>query len=88
MSKNNRFYLQNLHQGYVGNCVVWWAKRGAGYTPKLDNAEIFSSEKADEIIAGAFDGKFKKWEASSVRANAELTVDIQKLRRISDESTT
>jgi hypothetical protein len=38
------FYLQN-DRGYVGNDISWW-KSGGGYTTDLEQAEVFTKEKA------------------------------------------
>lgn len=37
-----KFYVQDKRQ-YVGNCIMWW-RDGGGYTPKLDDAEVFTGD--------------------------------------------
>ena len=45
----SRFYIQNV--GTVGNCVRWWKPGGNGYTCNLDEAGLFTQEKAREYCA-------------------------------------
>lgn len=41
------FYIRT--SGYVGNSFVWWAKKGAGYTPDLNRAGKYTREEAETI---------------------------------------
>jgi hypothetical protein len=42
------YYIQDTRQ-ITGNCVMWWAKDGHGYTCDLDLAWKVTKEKADAI---------------------------------------
>ena len=77
----NSYLLQNLHQGYIGNSPVFWRKGGHGYTPWIDEAEIFDEETAN-IYLREDDNKWQIWPAQDVFDNAKRTVDIQDLRKI------
>ncbi len=44
------FYIQNL--GTIGNCLRWWRPSGNGYTYNLDEAGVFTEEKARALCAG------------------------------------
>src|SRR5690348_7926541 len=39
------YYLQDKRQ-YVGNCMLWWRKGGAGYCCDLHEAGVFTKEEA------------------------------------------
>jgi len=39
------YYLQD-NRSYVGNDILWWAKKGAGYTTDINKAEVYTKEKA------------------------------------------
>ena len=41
------FYIQT--KGYCGNCLLWWADGGHGYTLNLDEAWRVTREEAEEI---------------------------------------
>lgn len=40
-TKETQFYMQDMRQ-IVGNCMLWWAKDGAGYTCNLKLAHVYS----------------------------------------------
>ncbi len=44
MKEPDEWYLQDKRQ-YVGNDILWW-KDGGGYTTSVEEAEIFTKEKA------------------------------------------
>lgn len=41
------YYIQ--HKGYQGNCLVWWADGGHGYTCDLDKAWKVQGSRARDI---------------------------------------
>lgn len=45
MSDQNLFYLQDS-RSYVGNDILWWGKKGCGYTTDLSKAEVYTKEDA------------------------------------------
>ncbi len=69
------FYVQ---KGYVGNCVLFWAQGGAGYTTRHDRAHVFTR---DEIINGfcGHDYEVKIWPKPEVDAKLRLMLDSQDL---------
>jgi len=73
------YYLQDKRQ-YVGNCVLWYRKNGAGYTCNLNEAEIFSSEDADWFVNQSPE-KYIKRDKKGMDDIATMHVDMQKLRR-------
>lgn len=78
MSK--KYFLQNLHAGYLGNSPVFWAA-GGGYTQWIDDAAQFTAEECKEIIRGSRGShKWKRWPVSYIERRAQRTVDMQRLR--------
>lgn len=75
----NEYILQNVHAKYVGNCILFWRKNGAGYTPDLDDAEIFTKEEAERTVRYSDTGKFRMFEKSYLESIAERHVDMQNL---------
>ena len=44
------YYIHcRAHGAYVGNCMLWWAEGGSGYTCDLDKAWKVTGEEADSI---------------------------------------
>ncbi len=41
------YYIQ--HRGFQGNCLIWWADGGHGYTCNLDEAWMLPLKKAKEV---------------------------------------
>lgn len=41
------YYIR--HKGFCGNCWLWWAEGGHGYTSNLDKAWRVNAEKAREL---------------------------------------
>ena len=39
------FYIRDARQ-VVGNCALWWAVNGAGYTCELDQAGVYTYDEA------------------------------------------
>jgi len=70
------FYVQS---GYVGNCVMWWAKGNRGYQVDIEKAEMYTKDEIlnDFIKAGRKDETI--WECSHVDANIQKYVDAQYL---------
>lgn len=72
------YFIQDTRQ-YVGNCVLWWAKDGAGYTTHLDEAWEVEEAKAREIESNR--STDKAIPAKLARASASIQVDMQRLAR-------
>jgi len=73
-----QYYVERAASGYVGNCLLWWAKDGHGYTCDLSRAEVF-----DEAAAGrlAQDMVFRVWEKTYIDSCTQPHVDHQQLNR-------
>ncbi len=75
-SNEGMFYLQDA-RSFVGNCVVWWAKGGKGYTTRLSEANLYTKVHAE--------GQHQMretdvpWLCSMVDPLAAATVDMQYL---------
>ncbi len=52
------YYIQN--KGYQGNCLVWWADGGSGYTCDLDSAWKVPKNKALAICESRPDQDFPR----------------------------
>lgn len=46
--ESKQYYIR--HQGYVGNCLVFWRNKAAGYTCNLDEAMIVSRSEAKALM--------------------------------------
>lgn len=76
------FYLQDS-RSTVGSRAMFW-REGGGYTSNLDQAEVFSCERA----IGQFKNRASDlpWPVDYVRARAELGVDSQYVTRSQAEA--
>jgi hypothetical protein len=75
------FYISNRQP--VGNCVVWWAIDGHGYTCNLDEAWKVPELKALEICRDRPDID-KAHPAELVEQASRRHVDWQMLREVDD----
>lgn len=68
-----KYYLQDSRQ-IVGNDMLFWKLKGAGYTTNLDEAEQYTLEEAlshrDTDVP---------WPVEQMRALSRPAVDVQKL---------
>ncbi len=60
----------------VGNCVLWWARKGNGYTTDLNNAQIFTKK---EILENNWRTTDLIWRADHITKNISSMVDHQNL---------
>lgn len=74
MQDNERYMIQN---GFVGNCMYFWAKNDCGYTCHLDEAETYTLEEAKARCRPHNDEKI--WPVSAIKAGASTMVDFQKV---------
>ena len=71
------YYIHcRAHGAYVGNCMLWWAEGGSGYTCDLDKAWKVTGEEADRICRDRPDDDIP-YLASVVDANARRHADHQ-----------
>lgn len=81
------YLLQNVAAGYVGNSPVFWCQDDSGYTPWITEAKRWTLEDAEaqmKSTIGSHD--WKLWPLDQVLQKAQLTVDIQQLRKERPES--
>jgi len=74
-----KFYLQRHQSGCVGNCLLWWAKGGNGYTCNIEEAEVFGELDPQFHDAMKSQEKYHAWEKSYIDDRTTLTVDHQRL---------
>ena len=79
MSYENMFYVQDT-RGYCGNCVMWWREGNGGYTTHLSDARLFREDELHEDRE-----TYKPWPAQDVLDAATAQVDIQLLRKATEE---
>ena len=72
------YYIQDSRQ-YVGNCVLWWAKGGNGYTCNLLKAALYTEEEAKKICSDRETDIMRL--VMKVDFLAGMHVDIQDLKR-------
>jgi hypothetical protein len=65
----------------TGNCVVWWAKAGQGYTCNLNEAWQVDAEKAASILRDKRGDR--AYRVSEIDAIAARHLDFQLLRDVS-----
>jgi hypothetical protein len=46
-----KYYIQDTRQ-VVGNCALWWAADGKGYTTQLEEAGVYEEAEANQIGRG------------------------------------
>lgn len=75
-----KYYIQNKDAGFLGNAIMFWRKDCKGYTPNLDDAQIFSEEEAKKICKEN-SGKNKAWSKEYIDNNKGIQriVDSQYL---------
>lgn len=69
-----KYYVQN---GFIGNCMCFWAKNDKGYTCHLDNAETYTKEQA--LSRCRQENNEKAWPVSAIQSGASSMVDHQKV---------
>ena len=72
------YYLQDK-RSYVGNCPLWWAKDGRGYTTRIDQAHRYTKNEAfGQFLVRETD---IPWPCSVVDPHLRPTIDIQDLHK-------
>ena len=71
--KKNLFFIQKKDE-FLGNALVWWAQNSDGYTPRIDLAEMYTREEAEEIL------RLAASEADTLRERArdDLSRSVQR----------
>ena len=77
LPSNQMFFWQSY--GFVGNCINFWAKGGAGYTTKLEKAELFTKEQTLAQLA-CRRGQDVFWKEEDIRKALSFVVDVQDLK--------
>jgi rubrerythrin len=68
------FYLQDS-RSYVGNDILWWAKKGMGYTTDLTKAEVYTKEQA--VRQHQCRETDRPWPKSYIDQHTRPAVDMQ-----------
>lgn len=79
-----KYILWNKEAGYVGNNIMFWRKKGHGYTCDMDDAELFDEAYAKKYAEDSYK-KFVALKFDDVEKLARREVDIQKLRPYLDK---
>ena len=74
-----QFYIQRHQSGYVGNCLLWWAKGHNGYTCNINEAHVFDEDDPQFISAMRSQDKYHAWEKSYIDDRTTVMVDHQSL---------
>jgi hypothetical protein len=72
------YFLQDK-RSYVGNCPMWWAKDGKGYTTRIDMAHRYTKEQA--FAQHGIRDTDVPWPCSVVEPFLRPTIDIQDLHK-------
>ena len=67
------YYMQDARQ-YVGNSILWWAKKGRGYTTHIDDAHVFTIKEAKKMSGRDTD---VLWRKEYIDARISKHVDVQ-----------
>lgn len=73
-----RFYVQNVERGYVGNSLQWWRFNDNGYTCDIRAAKKFTKQEAEELCVGR--NKYAMWECGYIEKLVQHHIDMQDLR--------
>lgn len=66
-----------IQNGFVGNCMMFWALNDSGYTCHLSNVQTYTLEEAQRKCRPENDEKV--WPAIYVKNAATYMIDHQKL---------
>jgi hypothetical protein len=77
------YYIQ-CARSYAGDAVIWWRANGAGYTPDIDDAGLYTLEDAESKERNR-PGVDVKWHKNVVERAIVRTVDIGRLRKVASE---
>ncbi len=77
------YYIQDSRQ-YVGNCVLWWAVEGQGYTCELPEAGMFKG--SDSRVHSDRDCDVP-WPVELVRPFVRQHIDASSLHRLREQAT-
>ena len=69
------YYMQDQRQ-FVGNCILWWAECGRGYTTKINEAHVFTASEALERYKMRPDVD-RPWPKDYIDERIQQTVDVQ-----------
>lgn len=72
------YFLQDK-RSYVGNCPMWWAKDGKGYTTRIDMAHRYTKEQA--FAQHRSRETDIPWPCSVVEPLQRPTIDMQDLHK-------
>lgn len=75
MYDDEKFMVQN---GFIGNCMCFWAQNDQGYTCHINKAERYTLEEAQKRCRP--DENEKVWPESAILAGATMQVDHQKVK--------
>jgi len=73
-----QYYVENKEAGFVGNCLLWWRKKGAGYGCDIEEAEVFNEDDL-LLLELSQDPKYQVWDKVYIDALTTKHVDHQKL---------
>jgi len=76
------YYLQDS-RSYVGNCPMWWAKDGNGYTTRLDEAQQYTLD--DAMRQHRIRPTDIPWPCSVIDGLRRPTVDMQHMGSVSEQ---
>ena len=77
----DRYLIRNMDAGFLGNSPIFWRENNSGYTQWINEAKLFTSEKADELVEEN-PRKWVKYNAEKVFRIAKQTIDIQDWNRL------
>lgn len=74
ITTEKKFVIQN---GFVGNCMMFWALNSSGYTCHLSRVQTYTLEDAQRLCRP--DNDEKVWLAKDIMLKATLMTDVQKV---------
>lgn len=72
------YYIQNVSAGYLGNSIIFYGKKGEGYTSNIDKAEVLTKDEAVALLESD-QNKWAAWSVDYVKKSGGITrvVDMQ-----------
>lgn len=72
------YFLQDK-RSFVGNCAVWWAQDGKGYTTQIALAHRYTKDQA--FKQHGIRQTDVPWPCAVIEPLAKLTIDVQDMHR-------
>lgn len=73
--KTQMYYIRT--RGYLGNALMWWAKKSIGYTSDINRAEKYTFEQAKSICKRDKDTAYRCDYIDNLHKAKKIIIDSQ-----------